>query len=409
MTAIPLGQYDRTPKASRSLLDELIGAVAAGSAKRRLRVIQRITDLFVAGSRSYSSQQIALFDDVLQQLAADIEVQARIKLAQRLAKMDNAPPRLIRALAFDDALAVAEPVLINSPQLSDADLVENAATKSQKHLFAIAQRLKLSEAVTDVLVERGNRRVVRSVADNPGARFSLAGFGKLTARARYDRKLTLTVGQRSDIPRQYFLKLLENASASVRAKLVAANPQAAAAIRDVVGEVAVAMQRETRAASRAFAVAARDANRRFKGHAVSEGNVHAPAAAQEFEKTVLALAKLGRFPVDLVERALLDEGEDMVLLLAKAAGCSWVTARQLLLMYAAGRVLKPDDLSRAFERFERLSVETARRVLQFHGRRAKWRAGTNADKSKASEPSPNTRASAAKDTTAAAQDAVSPQ
>src|SRR4249919_1023730 len=134
---------------SRSVLDELISPVASASAKQRLKVIDRITDLFAAGSRSYSYEQISLFDDVLRRLSADIEVKARAKLAQRLAAIDNAPPVLIRSLAFDDAIDVAEPVLIHSERLTDDDLVENATTKSQDHLYAIAQRLKLSEKVTD--------------------------------------------------------------------------------------------------------------------------------------------------------------------------------------------------------------------------------------------------------------------
>jgi len=61
------------------------------------------------------------------------------------------------------------------------------------------------------------------------------------------------------------------------------------------------------------------------------------------------------FSIGLVQRAPLDEGEDMVLLLAKAAGCSWTTARELLLMYAAYRNLKPDDITLAFERYRKLS------------------------------------------------------
>ena len=60
--------------------------------------------------------------------------------------------------------------------------------------------------------------------------------------------------------------------------------------------------------------------------------MHAPAHAQEFTRTAIALAKLGRFPVDLVERALIDKGEDMILILARAAGCSWITVKELLLM-----------------------------------------------------------------------------
>ena len=109
-----------------------------------------------------------------------------------------------------------------------------------------------------MLVERGNERVVHRVVRNKGARFSLAGYGKLTNRARYDRKLTLALGERSDIPRQYFLKLLESASATVRARLEAANPQAAAAIRDTIDDVATAMQREVRKTSRAHTVAVRE-------------------------------------------------------------------------------------------------------------------------------------------------------
>jgi uncharacterized protein (DUF2336 family) len=281
---------------NQSLIDELNAALATGGDDEQKRILERVADLFAAGARGYSSQQIALFDDVLQKLCADIEVKTRARLARRLAHIDNAPPRLIRSLAFDDAIAVAEPVLIHSQQLSDVDLVENATTKSQDHLFAIAQRLRLSERVTDVLVERGNRKVIHKVAANTGARFSLAGYDRLTHRARRDRKLTLALARRRDLPRQYFLKLLETASASVRAKLEAANPEAAAAIRDTVDEVASGLQQDVRKTSQRFANALRDANRSFNAQPFTEANVHAPAHAQEFTRTVIALAKLGRFP-----------------------------------------------------------------------------------------------------------------
>jgi uncharacterized protein (DUF2336 family) len=281
----------------RSLIDELVDVVATGSVKQRLRILQRITDLFVAGSHRYSDEQIALFDDVLQELVAEIEVKARARLAHRMAGLSKAPPKLIRSLAFDDEIEVAAPVLVQSEQLTDDDLVENARTKSQAHLLAIAQRLKLSEAVTDVLVERGDRRVVRKVAGNRGARFSLAGYGRLTVHAQRDRKLTLTLGQRSDIPRQYFVKLLQNASASVREQLEEANPQLAAEIHDSVDEVATEMQHEAREISHEYSAAVRDARRRFQAHPIAEVNVHAPARNQEFDKAVVSLAKLGHFPV----------------------------------------------------------------------------------------------------------------
>ena len=41
---------------SRSLLDDLVSPVAGATAKNRLRIIDRVTDLFAAGSRSYSDR-----------------------------------------------------------------------------------------------------------------------------------------------------------------------------------------------------------------------------------------------------------------------------------------------------------------------------------------------------------------
>jgi uncharacterized protein (DUF2336 family) len=370
--SLPVEKKLQRPE-SQSLVDELNDVVAAGDDPQRLRILERVADLFAAGSRGYSSDQISLFDDVLQKLSKDIEVKARARLARRMARIDNAPPKLIRVLAFDDAVTVAKPVLVHSQQLSDADLIENASTKSQEHLLAIAQRLKLSEPVTNVLVERGDRRVVHRVVRNTGARFSLAGYNKLTTMARRSRKLTLALARRSDLPRQTFLKLLETASAAVRAELERANPQAADVIRETIDDVATRVQQEAREASRRYAAALRDANRLFNAQPFTESNIHAHAHAQDFERTVIALVKLGPFPVDLVERALLDKGEDMILILAKAAGCSWTTAKELLQMHIAERNMQPDNLARFFDRYKKLPRETARNIVNFYGQRVKLR------------------------------------
>jgi uncharacterized protein (DUF2336 family) len=389
--SVPVEKKLQRPEC-QSLIDELNDVVAAGDDSQCLRILERVADLFAAGSRGYSSDQISLFDDVLQKLSADIEVKARARLARRMARIDNAPPKLIRVLAFDDAVAVAKPVLVHSQQLSDADLIENASTKSQEHLLAIAQRLKLSEPVTNVLVERGDRRVVHRVVRNSGARFSLAGYNKLTNMARRSRKLTLALARRSDLPRQTFLKLLENASAAVRAELESANPQAADVIRETIDDVATRVQQEAREASRRYAAALRDANRLFNAQPFTEANIHAHAHAQDFERTVIALVKLGPFPVDLVERALLDKGEDMILILAKAAGCSWTTAKELLLMHIAERNVQPDNLARFFDRYKKLPRETARNIVNFYGQRVKLRtAETSGTGTSSAEAQPQDR------------------
>ena len=354
-----------------SVLDELEAHLASGNVRHRLKVLQSVTDLFLAGSQRYSGAEIAIFDDVLMRLVEEIETHARAALARRLATLPNAPPRLIRRLAFDDAVPVAAPVLASSPQLSDADLVENATTKSQDHLYAIAQRIKLSEAVTDVLIERGNRRVVRRVADNNGARISFKSYDRMVQYARGDQRLALAISQRCDIPRQCFLKLLETASTEVRRKLEAVHPEAVREIRETIADVAGTMQCEARDGSRRYKLAARDARFLHQSRRLSETNVHAAAHGQQFVKAAAALATLGPFPIDLVERALLDKSTETILLLAKAAGCSWSTVKALLMMQSAGRGLSQHDLKHVSAIFDGLSRETAWRVVKFYERRVK--------------------------------------
>jgi uncharacterized protein (DUF2336 family) len=360
------------------LIDELEETLASGDGRNCEKMMARVADLFMAGSRRYSDEQIALFDDVLLRLSTEIEMHARARLSQQLAYVDNAPPKLIRSFAFDDAIDVARPVLARSARLSDSDLVENAASKSQEHLHAIGQRPKLSAVITDVLVERGNDRVVRSLARNAGAHFSQSGYGKLTVRAGRDCVTAFRTIQRDDIPRQYLIKLIETASANVRQMLEAANPEATVAIRSAVNEVAGALHQEAREASREHAAALRDADRRFKAGTITEANVRAPARAQHFEETVVALAKLGNYPVEMVERALLDDGAGMILILAKAAGCSWVTTKELIVTFTASRSMSKDDLNTAQASYERLTQQTARRIVNFREKRATL--GTDAQK-----------------------------
>ena len=109
-------------------------------------------------------------------------------MAQSLAPIANAPGELMRQLAHDDDIAVAGPVIAQSQRLAENDLVDIAKTKGQAHLFAISGRDGIGEAVTDVLVRRGDPEVVRNVADNQSAKLSDGGFTTLVKRAEGRRR-----------------------------------------------------------------------------------------------------------------------------------------------------------------------------------------------------------------------------
>lgn len=349
-----------------SLIDELERALASGSAAQRTEMLSRLTDLFVGGAHSFSPEQINLFDEVIGKLTTVIEAKARAKLSIRLAEVPNAPHGVVRMLAFDDNIEVARPVLAGSERLAEADLVANAKSKSQQHLAAIAERKSLSEAVTDVLVTRGDRQVAHSVAKNAGARFSDAGFRMLVKRSAGDEALALHVGARRDVPRQHFLNLLEQASAAVRTRLAAENPAASAAVDGVLNEVVGGIRNETRKVSSDYSNAVARLQAAKKNNRLGETEVYKFAREGRFEETVVAMSLLCGVEIDVVERALQDRSHDIALILAKLAEFSSTGAKAILLLKAAERGMSPQDLDAALHSYEKLQLDTARRVLGFY-------------------------------------------
>ena len=341
-------------------------AVGDVAPERRAHVLGQVTDLFVLHAATYSVDEIALFDDIIARLAEQIEVEARIMLAQRLAKVSNAPGNVMRMLAFDDSIDVAGPVLTHCEQLADASLVENAQTKSQKHLFAISRRRALAEPVTDVLVERGDRAVAMSVAGNAGARFSDKGFLGLIKRSAGDDLLAERLGERREIPAHLFLKLLSIASEQVRERLRASHPQAGAEIDRVVETVTGRIKAQVAAAPRNYTDHTQELGSRYIAGRLSENDLVRFALDGKFEEAVVALALLARIPVPLVDRAMLGERADVLLVIARAVNLKWTTAKLLLQLRAAPRVPSPDELQRSLASFEQMTPATAAHLMRFH-------------------------------------------
>ena len=99
-----------------SLIPELEEVLQHGSAERRARTLQRITSLFLNGADQFNEDHVALFDGVFTRLIEEIETKARAELSNRLAPVSNAPIEAVRRLAKDDDIAVAGPVLEQSPR-----------------------------------------------------------------------------------------------------------------------------------------------------------------------------------------------------------------------------------------------------------------------------------------------------
>ncbi len=315
-----------------SLLDELQTTLAHGTVARRVETLRRVTDLFINGAVDYSDEQVGLFDDVFQCLIDHIETSAKTLLANRLAPIDTAPPLTIRALAFDDVIEVAGPVLSQSARLDDKTLIENARSKSQAHLMAISTRKVLSGAVTDVLVQRGNDEVIQSTVNNPGAEFTERGFTRLVNRAEGDDNLATCIGLRPTIPRHLYLKLLAKASDTVRQRLEAANPQLAAQVPTAVKEATRRARSAPSAITRNTEIAHALVKSLYEDGRLDEFQVASFAEAGKFDEANASIAALANVPVAIAENMMIETRAEGVMILAKVAGLSWSTVRAIINM-----------------------------------------------------------------------------
>jgi uncharacterized protein (DUF2336 family) len=345
-----------------SLLPELEEVVQHGSPEKRAETLRRVTNLFLDGAVTFNEEHVALFDDVMGYLIEEIEIKALAELSHRLAPVPNAPQGVVTTLAKNDNIAVAGPVLKKAP-IADPDLKYIAETKSQAHLLALAARNGISETVSDVLVQRGDGAVVRSVATNKKARFSDIAFTTLVQRAERDGVLAEKVGLRTDIPPRLFRQLLMQASAVVQQRLLAqAKPETQAEIRRVLAKVTSEVA--AKAAPRNYTAALAMVQALDKERKLTEADVADFAKSRKYEETIAALATVSEVPIEVVDRLMGGERADPVLILARAAGFGWRTVREIM-NARPGLKTTSQVLDSARENFERLTAVTAQRVVRF--------------------------------------------
>jgi uncharacterized protein (DUF2336 family) len=348
-----------------SLIPGLDDIVKNGDPRRRAEAARKISELFLAGAAQFRTQHVDLFDGILIGLIPHTEIAARAELAERLSFLANAPPALVNQLAREDEISIAGPLLRRSLVIAEQVLIEIARMKGQGHLLAMSQRPTLPAGVTDVIVRRGDREVVRRVAGNAGAQFSSIGYSSLIKRAGGDGVLTLSVGQRDDLSGPQLKDLLAGSVDIVRRRLFeVAKPDKKAAINQAMVEIVGApKQSEIR---RDFAPAQRAILSLHHAGELNEAALLGFAKAHKYEECVAALSAMSAARIATIDRLLMGDRHDPILILGRAVGLEWATVRALIILrLGPGRVPSATDIEEARLNFERLAASTAQRVVSF--------------------------------------------
>jgi uncharacterized protein (DUF2336 family) len=345
---------------------ELKSLAEERSSEKRLDLLRKIADLFFAHIDEHSEAETSLFNEVINQVVDQISHDGKIVVATDLATLPGFPTLVVRKLAHDSDIEIARPVLRSALGLSERDLVEIARKASDAHLDAIAGRAQLSEAVTDVLIDRGSREVLCTVSANHGAAFSESGMDKLISRAHDDGALQGILVERSDLSQSAIDQLSSIVSEALAIKLAERGYQLAGKIPEHIAKEA--------SAAFARAVHERDRNTIAAERIITEfgaGRMTLEEALLGVIKCeqMLAVAALLSHRTGLERNKLLGMlnggTQQTVLVLLRALDLKWATVSALMAYRAKKQRTRETPGAGAQRDYEAIDATAARRTLRF--------------------------------------------
>lgn len=119
-------------------------------------------------------------------------------VAARLGSRPDLPRDLALSLAHH-RIAVARPVLRNSPVLTEDDLLDVIDRRSREHHLAIARRSTVEPMVAEILVEMGDHDVLLTLLGNPGALLHRKTVTRLIGACRHNDGLRAPLLRRPEL------------------------------------------------------------------------------------------------------------------------------------------------------------------------------------------------------------------
>lgn len=214
------GSEPRMSPSSR--FSRLVELAQAPDSERRRELLREVTDLFFERRTERSTAETALFGDVLQLVAAEMQEGVLVELSEAFCDAPDAPVGLMRDLA-NRAFPIASPVLRKSTVLDDQTLLQVINYQGQAHIKAVAQRQAISETVSAAVVKLGDDHAVDALIRNDSAKISRESMEVVVDRARQSEILHQGVVTRRDLPLDLLNEMYFVVAAGLREQILERN------------------------------------------------------------------------------------------------------------------------------------------------------------------------------------------
>lgn len=170
-------------------------------------------------SGSFNLNESAIAADIFRLLLRDAEKSVRITLADHLYDNAHAPHDIIFKLACDET-DVSARVLRHSLVLTDDDLVSIVeSTKEVLSLCAIARRDRVSERVSEALIDTRQEIVLNDLFQNKGAELGEGSLTRAWDMIATNNSLLETLVKRGGLPLTVAEKIFHSVSGELKSHL----------------------------------------------------------------------------------------------------------------------------------------------------------------------------------------------
>ena len=349
----------------------LLNLAKETSSDKRRELLRHITDMLLADPGGQTSANYSAFDEIAGAVVSDLTFEVRAELARTLAMSSMPLWGTARKLAMDD-IEIARPVIERSPALTETDLLDVVATKSQDHMIALTKRTDIGEKVSGALVTRGEDRVVAALLSNEDAKIDRATYEIVAERAQDSKILHAPFVRRPGVPLDLLNDLFLSVAAELRQEVLKhyenVSPQ----------ELDAALERSRNRVSKLYGALPEDfeiAQRKLK-KLERVGELQPPLLVRLMREGpesrtlfLLALGKLTDADYRVISRLIETQDVDALALLCRAAGFDRALFVTLSLLVAS-----KDEARSKLENFgtlyEQVPVVSAQRAVRFWKLRA---------------------------------------
>lgn len=322
----------------------------------RASLFEKVAALWLDDASALTDANQDVMDQILTDLVKDVEGAVRARIAEGLAGRSHIPRKLVETLASDPDISVSGPLLSRCSKLAERLLTRIAREGGVVHRQAIAKRDAVSSPLSDVLCERREAVVMKTLISNPGATLSRAAFREAMHLAKSDETVRDALLTRADTPKDLVYRMFWWVSSALRTQILLRYNVEERALDDVMRDMLAELGEDKIAA---LAPGKPAAHRPFNTllHALSGAGLRA---------FVQDLAASAGVAPETAARIVNDQGGECLAVAARALGADRAQFTALVLQLdfkRHGKARPPSVIEPAAAAFDSVDEAQARAVM----------------------------------------------